>query len=53
MALVPPCREITVTLWKTREEAEEEKARIDRGGCGGMCNPARHQIVELQGAEDE
>lgn len=52
VAVVAPCRGITVTLWKTREAAEQEKARIDRTGCGGMCDPARHQIVELSDAGD-
>lgn len=53
IALIAPCREMTVTLWKTREEAQQEKARIDRAGCGGMCNPVRHQIVELSDVGDD
>lgn len=36
----------TVTLWHTRQEAEDTKRFIDDIGCGGMCK-GKHEIVDL------
>jgi hypothetical protein len=45
-ALLAWCRVLTVTLWQTREEAEEQKKFIDRTGCGGFCS-GDHEIIDL------
>ena len=37
---------LTVTLWQTDSEAQEEKDRIDEMGCRGNCHRL-HQIVRL------
>lgn len=34
-ALLARCRVLTVTLWSTRAEAEEQKRFIDKYACGG------------------
>lgn len=56
-ALIAPCRDLSVSLWQTREDAEQSKAGIDRSGCGGGCYvpgaklpPAEtpHQIIDLR-----
>jgi len=47
-ALLARCNKaLTVTLWKTREEALKAKNAIDEGGCGGGCNK-NHEIIELK-----
>ena len=46
-ALLAPCGKLSVSLWETREEAEERKETIDKYACGGMCNRGRHEIVDL------
>ena len=46
-ALLAPCRVLTVTLWKTRDEAEKSKEGIDNLKCGGQCFPGLHRIVDL------
>ena len=46
-ALLAHCRVLTITLWKTKEEAEICKKRIDETACGGMCN-RNHEIVDLR-----
>jgi hypothetical protein len=38
--------QVTVTLWRTREEAEEAKGMIDRLACGGGCC-RDHRLVEM------
>ncbi len=38
--------EMSYSLWQTREEAEREKAFIDRSGCGGSCI-RHHEILEM------
>ncbi len=46
-ALLAWCRVLTVTLWKTRDEAEEQKKFIDETGCGGLCT-RKHEIIDLR-----
>jgi len=48
VALLAPCRVLTVTLWPTREEALKRKALIDSSGWGGVCWRSRHTIVDLR-----
>jgi hypothetical protein len=45
-ALLAWCRVLTVTLWSTRTQAEEQKKVIDEMGCGGLCSRA-HEIIDL------
>jgi hypothetical protein len=45
-ALIAWCDVPTVTLWKELAAAENQKAIIDRTGCGGRCS-GRHQIVRV------
>ena len=45
-ALLAWCRVLTVTLWTTRTEAEEQKNCIDRTACGGGCT-GDHEIIDL------
>jgi hypothetical protein len=56
-ALLAPCRQLSISLWQTREEAEEAKAHIDRVPCGGGCYetlkardglPTFHQIIDMR-----
>ena len=48
VALLAPCRVLTVTLWDTREAAQQQKDIIDRLACGGLCTSWRHRIVDLR-----
>lgn len=50
-ALLAHCGLLTVTLWETQEEAEEQKRMIDQIGCGGECF-RHHEIVTLQEQEE-
>ncbi|GAI92523.1 unnamed protein product [marine sediment metagenome] len=45
-ALLAWCRVLTVTLYTTRTEAEEQKKEIDRTACGGLCT-GDHEIIDL------
>jgi hypothetical protein len=45
-ALLAHCRQLSITLWPTLEEARKKKAVIDSGGCGGMCLRI-HEIVRV------
>jgi len=45
-ALLAWCRVLTVTLWSTMAEAEENKRFIDTMACGGGCT-RNHEIVDL------
>lgn len=45
-ALLAWCRVLTVTLWSTMAEAEENKKFIDEMACGGGCT-RNHEIVDL------
>lgn len=45
-ALLAWCRVLTVTLWPTIAEAEENKKFIDEMGCGGGCT-RNHEIIDL------
>ncbi len=45
-ALLAWCRVLTVTLWPTKDEAEENKKFIDEMACGGGCT-RNHEIVDL------
>ncbi len=45
-ALLAWCRVLTVTLCRTRGEAEEKKKSIDEIGCGGFCTK-KHEIIDL------
>jgi len=45
-ALVAFCRDTTVALYKTMEEAEAQKSVIDEFGCGGLC-VNQHKIIDL------
>jgi hypothetical protein len=45
-ALIAWCRVPTVTLWGELTAAEQQKAIIDRTGCGGRCS-GRHEIVRV------
>ncbi len=47
-ALLAHCGTLKVTLWPTGAQAQEHRTRIDRAGCGAHCDPAGHEIVELQ-----
>lgn len=38
---------VTVTLWRTRAEAESALGRVDRLGCGHRCRRA-HRVVTLE-----
>ncbi len=40
------CRVLEVTLFPTRDEAEEFKKNIDRYKCGGGCT-GNHEIIDL------
>ena len=46
-ALLAPCWALTITLWSTRDAAEEFKKGIDQHSCGDPCNPRLHHIVDL------
>ncbi len=46
-ALLAHCRVLTVRLYAKCDEAERDKAVIDRGGCGGPCY-GNHEIVDLR-----
>ena len=47
-ALLAKCSGLTVTLWRTREEAQERKKFIDANACGIGCTCTRnHEIVDL------
>lgn len=46
-ALLAYCTPLTITLWKTREEAEDSKLVIDRLGCGHTCIND-HAIFEIK-----
>jgi hypothetical protein len=41
---------VTVTLWRTRPEAENSKRMIDGTGCGGSCS-RRHYIYRGAGSQ--
>jgi hypothetical protein len=43
-ALVASCRALQITLWYDRSDAEAEKDRLDRSGCGGACR-GEHEIA--------
>lgn len=45
-ALLAWCKVLTVTLWSTTAEAEENKKFIDEMACGGGCT-RNHEIVDL------
>jgi len=45
-ALLAWCRVLTVSLWQTLAEAEEQKHFIDRTACGGLCT-GEHEIIDL------
>jgi hypothetical protein len=45
-ALLAHCRELTVTLYPTRAEAEKQKEFIDSMACGGYCTKD-HEIIDL------
>lgn len=45
-ALLAWCRVLTVTLWVTRAEAEEQKKFIDEYACGGLCK-GDHEIIDM------
>ena len=45
-AVVANCRAVTISLWESREAAEEAKRRIDQFGCGGGCHRA-HELVRM------
>ncbi len=46
-AVVSHCRGlVTVTLWKTLEQAQEAKAMIDACACGGCCC-RHHELVVM------
>ena len=45
-ALLARCRVLTVTLWPTMAEAEENKKFIDEMACGGGCT-GDHEIIDL------
>jgi hypothetical protein len=47
-ALLAHCGwQINVTLWPTRDEAEEQKRTLDELGCGVDQCPRNHEIVDL------
>jgi hypothetical protein len=51
-AFVTPCiDQIDLFLWATREGAVKMKARVDRVGCCGGCNPRTHYLVDLRKAK--
>lgn len=46
-ALLAHCNnQLTITLWLTRDEAEEQKRFIDTMACGGNCT-RDHEIIDL------
>lgn len=45
-AVLAHCKVLTVTLWNTRQEAQDAKRFIDDIGCGGVCK-GKHEIVDL------
>jgi hypothetical protein len=47
-ALLAHCRELSISLWATMEEAESEKKILDKFGCGGMCDEL-HEIIDMDG----
>lgn len=51
-ALIAECRARTITLWKSREEAENARRRLDEYGCGGRCWE-EHRIERLTRDEVE
>ena len=46
-AFFTPCREVHYSLWETIEELRKNTRFVDRGGCGGECNPRTHYVVDL------
>jgi hypothetical protein len=46
-ALLAHCRDLTITLWETRDKAKEAMQMIDRLACGGNCW-RDHEIVDLR-----
>ena len=50
-ALLAWCRELTVTLWESEEEAKKNKGFIDDMGCGGYCI-RNHEIIKLPQATE-
>ena len=46
-ALLAPCRHLSVSLYDTREEAENAKVSLAEIRCGGGCNPSSHELVDL------
>lgn len=45
-ALLAHCRELSISLHRTRAHAEHDKALIDKTGCCGMCH-GKHEIIEI------
>jgi len=45
-AFVTPCRELHVSLFPTMEKLNVVKRRVNKGGCGGDCNPSLHFRIE-------
>ncbi len=45
-ALLAWRRVLTVTLWPTKDQAEESKKDVDEMACGGGCI-RNHEIVDL------
>ena len=43
-AILAHCPPLTVTLWRTRTEADDALAFIDQTGCGGGCT-GRHEAT--------
>ena len=46
-ALLAWCGDLTVTLWSTAEEVEQQKVVIDKTACGHACT-RRHEIIKLE-----
>ena len=45
-ALLAHCRDLSVSLWESRQDAEKSKLQIDQTGCGGRCQKD-HEIKDL------
>lgn len=45
-ALIAWCNVPTITLWRTPEEAEDQKAAIDAAACGGRCR-RQHEVIRI------
>ena len=47
-ALVTSCRDqVDFSLWATRESANKQKHRLNQGGCCGVCEWWRHEVIDL------